>query len=363
MARRLGLVIMVLLLAAGLSGCASKGKGPKDQPGSANFSDLGLQATATTGIIRGIVVDDAIRPLANASVGTTLADGTARNTTSAPDGAFGFANLPPGTYFLKVSKRGFIGAQASADVVAGVAEPPIVKVLLKADPSTLPYVTQLQYDAFIACSFTLAIVSFAACGLVADQTNNAFLVDYAADKPPNWIQTEAIWSSTQALGNELGLSITDFHKGPQIGVNGTAGPSPIYITVNQSTAAHFEYGTNNTITIRLFSSELSGTDVVPEEDVHAVWKSTLYGPVNSTGAPELYQANVVDHDPTGLLTNPFDNPDCVKYPVLFNACFGVGGVGMALQQKVTVFTQIFYGYTPTPGWRFSSGEPVPPPPQ
>jgi hypothetical protein len=343
-----------------LAGCSGGDKDTELPP--ANFEELGLEATATTGILRGIVVDDAIRPVAGADIGYRGPEGATKNTTSAADGAFGFDGLPPGTYFLEVRKAGFVAAQASAEVLAGVGEPPIVKVLLAADPSSVPYVSALVYDAFVACSFTFPVVSFAACGLVAEETNNAFLVDYEADKPPQWIQVEALWESTQALGNELGLSITDFHKGPQIGVNSSSGPSPIHVTVNETTALAFEYGFNNTITIRLFSTELTGTDVVPEEQAHAVWASGGYAAVNSTGAPAAYQSTVVDNDPTGYAVNPFSDPECVKYAVLFDSCQRAGGAGMALQQKVTVFTHIFYGYTPPSDWRFSTAGEAPAPP-
>lgn len=354
-------VAFLALASLALAGCSGGGNGG-DEPPAANFEELGLEATATTGILRGIVVDEAIRPVAGADIGARGPDGPVANTTSAADGAFGFDGLAPGTYFLEVHKPGFVAAQASSEVVAGLGDPPIVKVLLVADPSSVPYVSALVYDAFVACSFTFPVVSFAACGLVAEETNNAFLVDYEADKPPQWIQVEALWESTQALGNELGLSITDFHKGPQIGVNGTSGPSPIYITVNETTAMQFEYGFNNTITIRLFSTELTGTDAVPEEQAHAVWSSTLYGPVNSTGAAGVYQSTVVDNDPTGYAVNPIDDPDCIKYAALFNSCQRAGGAGMALQQKVTVFTHIFYGYTPPADWRFSTAGEAPTPP-
>jgi hypothetical protein len=349
-----------------MAGCSG---GAGDEEGSAlpaaDFEELKLEATATTGVIRGIVVDEAIRPLAGAEIGTTLPDGGAvRNTTSAEDGAFGFDGLPPGTYFLTVSKPGFLTQQANADVVVGISDPPITKVLLTADPTSLPYVGAYQFDAFIACSFTLVTVSFAACGLAAEQTNNAFLVNYWPDKAPKHVQIEAIWQSTQALGGELGLSVTALGP-PQVGVNGTSGPSPIYITINETQALQHNFTSPDEsdppITIRLFSSQLSGTDAVPEEQVHSLWASTLYEPYNGTGLNPLVD-QATDQDPTGLAQNPFSHPECIRYPVLFASCWGAGGVGMALEQRVTVYTHIFYGYMPPADWRFSaSGSPPDPP--
>jgi hypothetical protein len=360
--RARGLWVALLLsgtLLAGCTGGAAKGK--TGEPGAtADFSNLGLEATASTGIIRGIVVDDAIRPLANATIATTSPDGKPLNTTSSHDGAFGFDGLPPATYFLHITKPGYRAVQASADVVAGVKEPAVVKILLARDPTGLPYFSAYQFDAFIACSFTLVTVSFAACGLAADQTNNAFLVNYRPDKPPSHIQIEAIWDSTQALGNELGLSVTALGP-PQVGVNGTEGASPIYITINATDAQKFNFTGPDAadVTIRLFSTQLTGTDVIPEEQAHALWKSNGYGVYNSTPLAGPVHT-VFTSIPLGQ--DPFSSPDCLKYPVLFDACWGFGGEGMALQQRVTVYTHIFYGYLPPPDWRFSSGDPVPQPP-
>ena len=54
-----------------------------------------------------------------------------------------------------------------------------------------------------------------------------------------------------------------------------------------------------------------------------------------------------------LLNNPFGNPECLETAVLFNSCFGVGGAGAVVQQQVSVYVHIFYGYSPPEGWRFS----------
>ncbi|MFA5944219.1 MAG: carboxypeptidase-like regulatory domain-containing protein [Candidatus Thermoplasmatota archaeon] len=362
--------VVLLSCATLLSGCSGDGDQGADPIAGADFEDLGLEATPTTGIIRGIVVDEAIRPLAGADVGTTLPDGGSRNTTSAADGAFGFDGLPGGTYFLTIRKPGYLAQQANTDVVVGVAEPAIVKVLLTSDPTSLPYVSVLQFDAFIGCSVTSPSVSVALCDVVEpvkEATNNRFLVNYEADKPPQWIQSEAIWESTQPLGNDLSLSFTDFSSGPQLVVNSTDGPSPIHITVNETTARHFNYGINNTLTLRLFSTTVEGTDVVPEEMAQDAYASSVYGPLNSTGAPSTYQG-VADQaneaDPTGLeiVGNPFGDPDCIKYPVLFNACYRFGGAGVVFEQRVTVYTHIFYGFTPPPGWTFSATGETPQPP-
>ncbi|MHB1261962.1 MAG: carboxypeptidase-like regulatory domain-containing protein [Thermoplasmatota archaeon] len=353
---------MAVLLTASslLAGCTGGDAGPKQDPAlpPAAFEELGLEATETTGVIRGLVVDEAIRPLGGADIGL-MVEGAVRNATSLPDGAFGFDGLPAGTYFLTVRKAGYLTQQANADVVVGVSEPPVTKVLLLADPTTVPYISAFQYDAFLACSFTLVLVSFAACGLAADQTDNRFLVEYPMDKAPQWIQAEAVWASTQPLGSSLSLSITDFSSGSQIGVNGSAGPSPIYAAVNESTALRFNYtGPDaNPVNIRLFSTSAEGTDLVPQEVVHAAWAANGYPVYNSTGLDPAVDGAFG----TVGLRNPLGE-DCLEWVVLFAACMGAGGIGIVLEQRVTVYTHVFYGHLPPAGWRFSSeGNPPAPP--
>jgi hypothetical protein len=46
--------------------------------------------------------------------------------------------------------------------------------------------------------------------------------------------------------------------------------------------------------------------------------------------------------------------DCIRWVTLFNACMGAGGIGIVLEQRVTVYTHVFYGHLPPPGWTFSS---------
>jgi hypothetical protein len=91
--------LVALLAAALLAGCS--GSNPSDKSSTEpTFDDLGLQATSSTGVIRGVVVDDAIRPVAGATV--SLTGESTGETVSTAAGTFGFDALAPGTYFLKV---------------------------------------------------------------------------------------------------------------------------------------------------------------------------------------------------------------------------------------------------------------------
>lgn len=362
--RARGLQAALLLTLTVLAGCAGKGGSGAAPDGVEDALDnLDLKATDSTGILRGVIVDDAIKPLSGVAVGV-VSGAFNQTVTTKDDGLFGLDGLQPGTYFLTATKAGYLPIQRSAEVVAGDDTPAIVKIQLTADVTQMPYVSSYQYDAFIGCSVTTPTVSAAACdivGPVKEATNNEFLVNYDADKPPMWVQSEAVWDSSQPAGDDLSLSLTDFSHGPQIVVADAQGKSPIFWAINETVARDFNYGVNNSLTIRLFSTTVEGTDQVPEDSFQGPYSGTVYPVLNSTPVPSTY-GGVVQSDPTGLLNNPFGNPDCIEDAVLFDTCFDLNGAGVVVNQKVTVFTHIFYGYTPPEGWRFSESNAVPLPP-
>jgi hypothetical protein len=125
--------LAVMLMSLGLAGCAAGGDGSEEADDLA-VSDLGLEATATTGIIRGVVVDEAIRPLPGVRV-TLVVEGETKQTESNDAGAFGFDSLPPGTYFLKAERFGFESIQQAAEVKAGDSQP---RALPRPPPTCIP---------------------------------------------------------------------------------------------------------------------------------------------------------------------------------------------------------------------------------
>jgi hypothetical protein len=314
---------MRLLLAAGLlalilSGCGSKP--PAGEPeAQADFEELGLAATETTGVVRGIVVDEAIRPVADVSV-VLQADGGPRETVTNAEGAFGFDALPAGTYFIRATKAGFVPTQISTDVVAGVAEPDVVKVLLAADPATTPYVEAYSFDGYLACGVTTPPVGVALCFLAAEYLNDHTQVTYPVSKRPAWVQTEMVWQSTQALGGELALMYSYDGGCGLFCDHEVDGTSPLLLVANQTIIDTIGLGNGTDLYIRVFNSDLDETN------------------------PGL-----------GDVCTPI--PD----PVLGNVwCLG-NGVGLTLEQKFNHYTHVFYGYQPPEGWRFSEGSEVPQP--
>lgn len=333
-------VVLLALSSVALSGCASD-KVQKEEV--YDFEEV--EVDADTGLIRGVVVDAAVRPVAEAQVTVTsdLLD-EPRSMASNSEGLFLFSKLPPGAYQVHAEKEGFLAGRMATDVQAGVETPPIVKILLELDPAALPYVQVYQWDGFIECSFSLLLVRFAACSGVG---NDHFLEEYTFEGPPSYIQSEMTWQSTQALGDEMQLSVTDASTGVQVQINASAGKSPVLLGINETQIQKFGLGVNNTPWWRVFNDAVDETDVAPDEEVQDAWGSVVYPVYNSTAPQEV-------KDEAYMLQ------ECVKWPTLFDACMGAGGVGATIQQEFQVYTHAFYNFQPPVGWRFSvDGTPEP----
>jgi hypothetical protein len=150
------LLAVPLVLLVAFAGCASSGG--TDEPGSDEFQDLDVQATETTGVILGVVVDESITPIADATV---VLQGTGGDKTATTDaqGRFAFGDLQPGTYLLKVSAPQYLSAQSSAEAVAGLADPPVVRVLLTRLFTQDPYAELIKFDGYLACAYAYGVSS------------------------------------------------------------------------------------------------------------------------------------------------------------------------------------------------------------
>ena len=300
-------LLACLLLSLALAGCADDS--PAAAPADEDFSDLGLQADGTTGIIRGVVVDEAIRPIAGVAIALTGAS-TASTQTNA-DGLFGFSRLAPGTYFLSASKPGHVPVQQSVEVAAGQADPPTTRILLAADPETRPYSETYQFEGYIACSASFVAAGLAACS-TAGLPNDKFIVEYPIEQPPTWVQSEMHWTSTQAASPELDIVYSRDGDGALLhNWAEDFGPSPLLIQADSALAAANGIGDGTNLLVRVFNQPVQGTE-----------------------------------------------PPCVERPVL-GGC--TTGVGVTAQQQFTIYTTVFYGYAPPAEWRFAETGPLPPP--
>lgn len=313
---------VALLGALLLAGCSG---GPEaDAELDGKFQDLGLQATATTGVIRGLVVDDAIKPVAGATVTLT---GPGAKATTDENGLFGFDDLPAQTYFLQVEKAGYRSTQQSTDVQAGVAEPAIVKVLLQADPGSLPYLVQHLYRGYIQCSFKVANIVFdaASCdpqGTTGLSSNDDSAPWFAVTARPTYYQSEMTWESTQATG---------------------AGLVTIQLACNEGDCG--ETDTNRLCNVR----------------GHAPLVCRVTLDESSDGGEGGGGGHGIDESGLGA--------DLMGYSVrMYANCFEcvpdtAVGLGVVLEQRFEVYNNLFYGYAPPEGWSFlADGAPPAPPP-
>ena len=310
-------VTLVLLLA----GCSDRPDAATQSTGDdVDFGDV--QATATTGVIRGIVVDTAIRPLADALVHIGLP--TNRSTTTGDDGQFAFQDLDPGTYFLTVSLADHTSVQQSVEVVAGDSAPPIVRVQLERLPSTQPFVDTYQFTGYLTFGAAIGLTSIGTtinptlAGLVNDKS--IWSIEFT--QLPAWAQGELVWQQTQPAGGQFIFEIVHGNNNTHRGFR-TTGESPALAYWNTSVLERYrETVLENGTAYRFF------------------------------GGPHPLLA------PGGPILPPREQ--CPPIPGLgFNPCSF--GFGLTVQQKAELYIHNFYNFAPPEGWRYTvDGDPVVP---
>lgn len=352
MQTRTTLWLLFVIPSLALAGCSQDPAG-SDGTGDdvpTNFEDFELQASETTGILRGVVIDEAIRPLGGVLVVVMKPGGGNLTMETEDDGLFGFDGLEAGTYFLTASKATYVGTQVSAEVVAGEDSPDAIKVLLAADPAFAPYVQPYHMDGYMECSRRPMFFA-QQCDLPGGQTQEVNEDYDLGTVAPQFIQSEMTWDSTQAVGDELSLAIrclpgdvTDpagkCPDGTQ-GIVRAEGVSPLVAPINRTLIEQWALGGpgGNPLSINLFVFGRSDLDVWDEETIDNAQK-----PV--TGKP------------------------CMEWGLVGQVAFGFGpgtcmratGPGLVLNQKIDVYTHVFYGYEPPAGWSFVAGDTPPSPP-
>lgn len=305
-----GLLVVASILVAG----CSSGGGGRGPTAATDDIDYGVEATSTTGVIRGVVYDEAIRPL----LGVTVSIATlGRNVTTGDNGEFGFDGLEPGTYFLQATKQGYASIQASAEVVAGESQPPIVKIGLVAIPSEMPYVEAHVLAGYLSFGAAVGLTSVGTTvyGPVADTLGDRSIWDMQFTSLPSWIQGELVWDQTQPAGGEFIWEMT-------------------------------EAGSNSPVGYR----ETTSTPAL------AYWNTTVIEEHNETVLdPERGVAYRFFGGP-----HPALKPPCPSDPVFgINPCYF--GYGLTVQQRADAYVHNFFNFAPDEGWRFTEhGDPAVP---
>ncbi len=218
------LLIGFCLLAITLAGCAenatSEDTAVEDDPA------LEVEVTDELGGIRGVVVNDAIVPIAGATVELPLGSETLTTETD-EEGRFTFSKIAPGSYFLTISKANHESAQAGVVVEAGEESPEIIKVQLNRLFAMDPYYVTDYYQAFIGCAYSFSVSSTcvndytricgnvdpSCCpgGCVPQVTGIVDQREYQSGVGPGWssIVWEMSWETSAAgTGEELGLTVS-----------------------------------------------------------------------------------------------------------------------------------------------------------
>ncbi|MEK6975137.1 MAG: carboxypeptidase-like regulatory domain-containing protein [Candidatus Thermoplasmatota archaeon] len=253
-----------------LSGCSSPPAAADDETGPGD--DVEVQVSKTTGALRGAVFDEAVRPIANAQVKLLRTAGALyANTTEA--GSFGFSNLEPGTYFIETTKKGYAAVRSNADVIAGDADPPAVRIQLLRDPSQVAYVSAQTASGFILCTTSVVLVCAAPdlvndlilCGVFGvcpghlTPDRSGFYLYYEPNA--TMIQAEMVWDSTQPLSPEITMSMENIEgceADSDSYVEYATGPSPIYIVANETEIQEGTIGGTCGIWFSFFSGDVSG---------------------------------------------------------------------------------------------------------
>ena len=321
--RPLPLALAAALL---LAGCA----GAPDAETQAEDIDFGdVSATETTGVIRGVVVDLAIRPLAGALV-TVPVQGANRTATTGDDGQFAFSQLEPGTYFLLVSLAGYTSVQQSAEVAAGDSEPPIVKIGLERLPSAQPFLETYHFTGFLTFGGSIGITSVGSTinPALSESINDQSIWNVQVPQVPTWAQGELVWDQTQPAGGMLIWEMVHGGTNSWRGHRETA-TSPALAYWNTTVLANEENLTADGIDYRFFGGPhpllAPGAGIVPTRDS--------------------------------------GHPACTTFPtvVLGDRSLCSFGYGITYQQRADGYIHNFYNFAPPEGWRFTvHGDPVVP---
>lgn len=271
------LALAGLMLLMVLAGCSSKAPQASaitvDCAKTPDDPTCKVATDAKTGAVSGIVIDPAIKPLAGATVTLTIPSQKARTATTTAGGTFAFSNVPPGTYFLKVTKPGYVTGQSSVDVVAGT-QPMLTKIILQADPAAKPAYEVYHFEGYIECSVRYVANALAACAsLPSGVGNDKFSVEYPVGGNLSFAYSEMVWDATNEFGKSLKVEYTDDSDGGLDNFVIDQGESPLYLRANKTDLAG-KVTADNPLLIRVFTGSYadSGASVTVEQsfDIYTV---------------------------------------------------------------------------------------------
>jgi hypothetical protein len=254
-------VLLAAMAVVLLSGCTTSGSNSPVDPDA--FKGIDVNVSATTGGIRGIVVDQAITPIAKVAVALATPTGNKTATTDA-QGRFSFGELQPGTYFLSFKHLLYKPVQSSIEVKAGV-DPPITRVQMEALFSAKPYHEQFKFKGIIACGYQGPIItapcltdySTVACnGGCVPQAHDALTHAqgdnraFGSSVGPNWqtVIVEMVFQSNgQGTSDQMGELISYQNRTAADWFGNAEGTSPILLRLETGVKTDSQQGEPDTI--------------------------------------------------------------------------------------------------------------------
>lgn len=309
------LAVLAVLL---LSGCASSGNtGTTSDTGQ--FKDKTVTVSSTTGAIRGIVVDQAVVPIAKVTVSVMVA-GQNKTTTSDAQGRFVFSDLPAGTYFMLFKHLLYKTVQQSIDVQAGVANPPITKVQMDAVFIQKPFHEQFKFKGLIACGYQIEGIS-APC-----------LTDY----------------STIACN---GGCVPQAHD-TLVGAQGDSRAFPTSVSQNwQTIVVELTFTPNNQGT-----AGAMGVLISYQKRTAGDWYASTDG-----ASPVVLRVETGEANPSGQGTPEQIKPEGQNDLLILGSITHLDSdqAAIGVNQEFQVFQTNFYNAKPPEGWSFAHGDEFP----
>lgn len=325
---------LLVLLAFVLAGCSGGGGGTEGTGAGPGDEAPKVEATATTGGIRGVVVDERIVPVKGAFIEVLS---TTKNATTGEDGLFAISGLDAGTYFIRVSHGLYASAQQSADVVAGEEDPASLRIQLVRTVLEDPYYYTLQFDGYIVCSTNVGAPLFGyllseECGEgagVPDEECVPVTGPCQAIPPPGGSR----------VGGQSQNNVQFDFSVENTGIKA--------IIVEQTWQATSEAGKG------LYSPVSTDWSCLPSCSGNTFFtldgESPTYGYINETKWKE-YGDDKKDLNLT---------PETTISVFTWASPAGTTGASMTLNQQYQMFVTLFYYLPPPEGWSFINSSPSP----
>lgn len=194
--------------------------------------------------VRGVVVTQAIVPIANATV--TLTPGDLTTMTDA-GGLFEIGPVAPGSYRLAVSADGYADA-----VMEATTSGDLLKVVMANVRTDVPYIDVISFEGYHDCTFDFYVDGVGSqtmpCGIAdcvtgQDVSTDVWLFEFTIENPGlTGLLAELVFDS-QATGSQMGMHLRSVAEaGGCVDAGGTQtdiqyaslrGPSPLQMWVFQ----------------------------------------------------------------------------------------------------------------------------------